>query len=95
MFEYAPSSPVEQLADFDVLITADEAWPAFERAVLSARSKVHGSFRIFDLRTKLRSAEAQAIGDDWFDLLCHVIRRGVTVTLIVSDFVRSEQRASC
>lgn len=86
MFESAPSSPIEQLADFDVLITADEAWPAFERAVLDARSKVHGSFRIFDLRTKLRSAEAKAIGDDWFDLLCHVIRRGVTVTLIVSDF---------
>ena len=86
MFEFMPSSHIEQDSDFEVLITAEEAWPAFERAVLGARSKIHGSFRIFDLRTKLRSAEAQSVGKDWFDLLTHVIQRGVAVTLIVSDF---------
>lgn len=74
------------LPDFEVLITAEEAWPAFERAVLDAQHVVHGSFRIFDLSTKLRSPEARAVGSDWFDLLAHVIRRGVSVTLVVSDF---------
>lgn len=72
--------------ELEVLITAEEAWPAFERAVLQARSSLHGSFRVFDLRTRLRSSEAQAVGKDWFDLLTHVIRRGVSVTLVVSDF---------
>lgn len=72
--------------DFEVLITAEEAWPAFERAVLNARHHIHGSFRIFDLGTRLRSPEARAVGTDWFDLLAHVIRRGVSVTLVVSDF---------
>lgn len=76
----------DQGSDFEVLITADEAWPAFERAVLSARARIHGSFRVFDLRTKLRSDEARAVGDDWFDLLAHVVKRGVQVTLVVSDF---------
>lgn len=80
------SSLAEDASDFDVLITAEEAWPAFERAVFHAQSHVHGSFRVFDLMTKLRSPEAQSVGDDWFDLLAHVIKRGVRVTLIVSDF---------
>ena len=86
MFVPDSTSQADIAPDFDVLITAEEAWPAFERAVLRARSQVHGSFRIFDLRTKLRSPEAKAIGDDWFDLFAYVIRRGVTVTLVVSDF---------
>ena len=86
MFESAPSSQIDRSSDFEVLITAEEAWPAFERAVLRAQTKFHGSFRIFDLRTKLRSPEGLAIGTDWFDLLAHVIRRGVSVTLVVSDF---------
>ncbi|MFP7673864.1 phospholipase D family protein [Marivita sp. S0852] len=72
--------------DFEVLITANEAWPAFERAVLNARQEVIAGFRIFDMRTKLRSAEARKIGDDWFDLLAHVANNGVSVDLTVSDF---------
>lgn len=86
MSDPAHATHPEPAPDFDVLITAEEAWPAFERAVLRAQKAVHGSFRIFDLRTKLRSPEAQAVGKDWFDLLAHVIRRGVSVTLVVSDF---------
>ncbi|MGR3806174.1 phospholipase D family protein [Marinibacterium profundimaris] len=72
--------------DFEVLITAAQAWPAFERAVLAAESEIIGGFRIFDMRTKLRSAEARAIGETWFDLLADALERGVSVTLIVSDF---------
>ncbi|MGP6087398.1 phospholipase D family protein [Antarctobacter jejuensis] len=73
-------------SDFEVLITADEAWPAFERAVLNARKQITAGFRIFDMRTKLRSAEAKEIGEDWFDLLLHAARRGVAIDLTVSDF---------
>ncbi|MGR3433930.1 MAG: phosphatidylserine synthase, partial [Shimia sp.] len=69
-----------------IYTTASEAWPPFERAVLRARTEVIGCFRIFDLRTKLRAPEARAVGDDWFDLLAHAVRRGVRVDLTVADF---------
>ncbi|WP_425071674.1 phospholipase D family protein [Sagittula sp. S175] len=72
--------------DFDVLVTADEAWPAFERAVLAANREIIAGFRIFDMTTKLRSPEARAVGEDWFDLLADALRRGVEVTLVVTDF---------
>lgn len=72
--------------DFDVLITAEEAWPAFERAVLQAKSEIIGGFRIFDFATRLRSPEALEVGRDWFDLLSDAVKRGVSLTLIVSDF---------
>lgn len=74
------------MTDFEVLITAEEAWPAFERAVLEARTDIVAGFRIFDMRTKLRSAEARAVGETWFDLLEHALKRGVRIRLIVSDF---------
>lgn len=73
-------------SDFTVLVTAEEAFPAFERAVLQARSHVTAGFRIFDMDTRLRSQEARAIGDTWFDLLAHVIAKGVRIDLTVSDF---------
>ena len=69
-----------------VLITAEEAYPEFERLFLNARAHVRMGFRIFDPRTKLRSEEGRAIGEDWFDLLLHTLRRGVRVELALSDF---------
>ncbi len=72
--------------DLSVLITAAEAFPALEKAVLDARHDISGCFRIFDLTTRLRSAEALEIGSTWFDLLLHALNRGVAVRLIVSDF---------
>lgn len=71
---------------FEVLTTAQEAWPAFERAVLGAKQEVLCGFRVFDFKTGLRSKEAQDIGTTWFDLLAHVLLRGVQVRLILSDF---------
>ena len=68
------------------LLTAAEAYPALEHAFLNARSEIVAGFRIFDLRTKLRSAEACEIGTDWFDLLLHTLQRGVDVRLVISDF---------
>lgn len=73
-------------SDFQVLVTAEEAWPKFERAVLTARESLSAGFRLFDMDTRLRSAEAKSIGDTWFDLLAHVLSNGVHVTLVVSDF---------
>jgi phospholipase D1/2 len=72
--------------DCRVLITAGEAYPAFERAVLGARRRIVAGFRIFDLSTRLRSPEARAIGEDWFDLLLHKVEQGVRFRLLLSDF---------
>ncbi|NIZ12092.1 phospholipase D family protein [Phaeobacter sp. HF9A] len=73
-------------SDFTVLVTAEEAFPAFERAVLAARSHLTAGFRIFDMDTRLRSQEAQEIGETWFDLLAHLITKGIRIDLTVSDF---------
>ncbi|WP_170460765.1 phospholipase D family protein [Ruegeria arenilitoris] len=78
--------PVPQQNDFEVLITAEQAWPALEKAVLEARHQIKASFRIFDFMTRLRSDEARRIGDTWFDLIEHVIRKGVSFHLVISDF---------
>jgi phospholipase D1/2 len=79
-------SNVAAVDDLTVLITAEEAYPAFERAVLEARRDMSASFRIFDLTTRLRSPEGQAIGKTWFGLLLHALNRGVEIRLVVSDF---------
>ncbi|MBY6067455.1 phosphatidylserine synthase [Leisingera aquaemixtae] len=72
--------------EFAVLVTAEQAWPAFERAVLQARTEITASFRLFDLSTGLLSAEARETGDTWADLIAAALRRGVNVRLVVSDF---------
>lgn len=69
-----------------VCITAEEAYPALERAFLEATDTVTCSFRIFDLRTKLHSPEARKIGESWFDLFVHCLDRGVRIRLIITDF---------
>ncbi len=74
------------ITQFRPLVTAAEAYPVFERCVLNAETEIRMSFRIFDLRTRLRSAEAQAIGKTWFDLIAHALHRGVTIHMILSDF---------
>ncbi len=72
--------------DVKVLLTAEEVYPAMERAFLSAETEISAGYRVFDLITKLRSSEGRAIGDDWFDLITHVLRKGVSLTFILSDF---------
>ena len=69
-----------------LLITAEEAWPAFERAMLAAKRRVVAGFRVFDPETRLRSEEALEIGETWADLLVHKIEDGVQFDLILSDF---------
>ncbi len=70
----------------EVLVTAAEAYPVLERAFLTAEREIVAGFRVFDLKTKLRSAEARAVGATWFDLMIHTLRRGVAVRIVLSDF---------
>jgi len=77
---------MKRIDDIKYLLTAEEAWPVFEREVLSAEHRVVAGFRIFDCMTRLRSDEGQGVGEDWFDLILHILRRGVRVDLILSDF---------
>ena len=73
-------------SSIDVLLTAQEAFPALERAFLAARTEIWASFRIFDLSTELRSAEARKVGECWFDLIVHTLKRGVRLHMAIADF---------
>lgn len=83
-----PTTTVSPSSNGDVrkLLTAEQAFPAFEEAVLRDEYCVAGCFRIFDPMTRLRSDAARGLGEHWFDLLLHVLREGVQVDLLVSDF---------
>ncbi len=80
-----PASP-RQIDDFELLITAAEACPVLERAFLAAEREIWASFRIFDLRMRLRSTEALAVGNSWFDLIRHTLERGVDIHFVLTDF---------
>ncbi|MGC9418539.1 MAG: phospholipase D family protein, partial [Rhodovulum sp.] len=71
---------------FQVLLTAAEAYPALERCFLQAERSISAGFRVFDPATRLRSREAREIGEDWFDLIVHTLRRGLDLRLVISDF---------
>lgn len=68
-----------------ILLTASEAYPALERMFLNAKSEIWASFLVFDLSTRLHSPEALAIGKRWFDLVVHVLNRGVSLNISISD----------
>lgn len=70
----------------EALITAAEAFPALERAFLKAETEIWGGFRVFDLFTRLRTEEARAVGETWFDLVVHTLKRGVHIHMALSDF---------
>ena len=74
------------IGDLEVMVTAAEAYPAFERAFLKAEREISGSFRLFDLTTKLHSDEARELGDTWFDLMIATLNRGVAIRIVVTDF---------
>ncbi len=76
----------EPIETFELFITADEAFPAFERRVLAAERSVVGCFRVFDLGTRLRSDAARDIGETWFDLFLHSLNRNVAIEMFVTDF---------
>lgn len=72
--------------DFDVLLTADQAYPVLEREFLNAKSEIWAGFRVFDLETAVRSPEAQRVAKTWFDLIVKTLARGVAITIVISDF---------
>lgn len=78
--------PSESAQSTRILISAAEAFPDMERAFLAAKKEIWASFRVFNLWTKLRSDEAKAIGKTWFDLIVHILRRGVKINMALSDF---------
>jgi phosphatidylserine/phosphatidylglycerophosphate/cardiolipin synthase-like enzyme len=57
-----------------------------ERAFLNARTRILACFRVFDPMTRLRSREAREVGHDWFDLIVHILKKGVEIDLVISDF---------
>ncbi len=80
-----PPAAVQHLT-VQPLLTASEAYPAFERFFLTAQDRIALGFRIFDPRTRLHSPEGLAIGVDWFDLIVHTLARGVAIDITLSDF---------
>lgn len=74
------------ISELEVFFTASEAFPAFERLCLNAAEHITCCFRVFDPATTLRSDEAREIGETWFDLLLHVLNKGVAVNITISDF---------
>ncbi|OOY03666.1 phospholipase D-like domain-containing protein [Thioclava sp. F28-4] len=69
-----------------LLLTAAEAYPVLEDAFLDSRHSIHASFRVFDLNTKLKSDRGRAIGATWFDLIIHLLKRGVAMQIDLTDF---------
>lgn len=62
-------------------------FPEFEELVLGAKTSVWLAFRVFDPATRAHSERARELGlKDWSEILGHVIRRGVEVRILLSDF---------
>lgn len=73
-------------AGFEVLVTAQEAYPKLEALFLDAQHRVDMGFRLFDPRTRLLSRRAREVGETWADLFQHTLNRGVPIDLTLSDF---------
>ncbi|ABD56480.1 phospholipase D family protein [Jannaschia sp. CCS1] len=74
------------ITDLDVYFSAAEAFPAFEELCLSATRSIRCCFRVFDPSTSLHSDAGRGIGETWFDLLLHLLNRGVEIDITISDF---------
>tara|TARA_R110002051_G_scaffold1008_1_gene4878 strand:+ start:9250 stop:10827 length:1578 start_codon:yes stop_codon:yes gene_type:complete len=72
--------------DLTILITANQAYPAFEALFLAAQNKIELGFRIFDPLTKLHSDAARKVGSNWADLIVATLNRGVEIAITLSDF---------
>ncbi|WP_342069848.1 phospholipase D-like domain-containing protein [Yoonia algicola] len=77
---------MSQQRNFEVLLTASEAYPRLEQEFLNAKSEIIAGFRIFDPSTALRSEAALGCGETWFDLIVDTLNRGVKIQLILTDF---------
>lgn len=77
---------VPEKNQFEILITAQEAYPRLEALFLDAKERIDMGFRLFDPSTRLLSERARAVGDTWTDLFLHTLKRGVSIDLSLSDF---------
>ncbi|MBV7410395.1 phospholipase D-like domain-containing protein [Maritimibacter sp. DP1N21-5] len=68
------------------LLTAAEAYPAFEEAVLDAKDEVLISMRVFDPDTPLYSPRAKRIGHSWSELIRRKLDQGVRFDITITDF---------
>jgi phospholipase D1/2 len=81
-----PKLAIDTAPRVKVLITASEAYPELERLFLEAEEEIELGFRIFDPKTRLLSDRAKAVGETWFHLIIHTLRRGVRLRFVLSDF---------
>ena len=85
--DWTAPSPPRQGCRVTPLIEAADMYPMLEHLVLDAERSVWMSFRIFDPDTKTRSDRCAELGlGDWAALIEHVVRRGVEVRILLSDF---------
>ena len=85
--DWASPCPPREGCRVTPLIEAADMFPTLERLVLGAERSVWLSFRIFDPDTKTRSDEARELGlDDWAALICHTVKRGVEIRILLADF---------
>lgn len=78
--------PVRAQPPVRPLITAEEAYPALERAVAEATESIWLAYRVFEPWTTLVSDAGRALGGDWSELLRAKLRQGVQVRIMISDF---------
>ncbi|MFC6587004.1 hypothetical protein ACFQDZ_07085 [Sulfitobacter pacificus] len=71
---------VPEKNQFEILITAQEAYPRLEALFLDAKERIDMGFRLFDPSTRLLSERARAVGDTWTDLFLHTLKRGFRLT---------------
>ena len=77
---------INVFSQFEIFLTADEAFPALETLFLEANQSVSAGFRIFDPETRLRSEEGKKVGNTWADLITATLNRNVRIDLKISDF---------
>ncbi|MGF1552936.1 MAG: phospholipase D family protein [Paracoccaceae bacterium] len=76
--------PERPLGIFRPLVTAEQGFPALERAAAAAVRSIWLAFRIFDPSTRLRCPDLGA--ETWFELLRERLEAGVQVRVMISDF---------
>ena len=76
--------PIRPAGAFDPLITAEEVFPALERAAWSARRSIWMAYRIFEPTTRIRSPDIPC--ETWRGLLRAKLEQGVSIRIALADF---------
>jgi phosphatidylserine/phosphatidylglycerophosphate/cardiolipin synthase-like enzyme len=76
--------PIRPAGAFEVLITAEEAYPVLAKLAWEAERSIWMAFRIFEPSTRIRGGEVPA--ETWLDLLREKLRQGVEVRIALADF---------